>query len=89
MSLTKETIIDQISIDEYGSLMIREATKILDDGEEVSRTYHRSSIRPGGDLTGQPSSVVAIANTAWTPEVLAKYQALQTSIAAARTSQGA
>lgn len=89
MSLTKETIIDQISVDEHGSLMIREATKILDNGKEVSRTYHRLSISPGGDLTGQPTNVVAIANTVWTSEVLAKYQAMQAAIASERSTQGA
>ena len=54
--------------------MYREATSILEDGVEISKTYHRSSLYPGQDLTGVPDRVVAICNTVWTPEVIAAFQ---------------
>jgi hypothetical protein len=54
--------------------MYREATSILEDGVELSKTYHRSSLIPGQDLTGIPDRVVAICNTVWTPEVIAAFQ---------------
>ena len=75
MSLTKNTSIDQITISEDGSVFYREATRIMEDGNELSKTYHRSSLAPGQDLTGVPANVVAICNVAWTPEVVAAYQA--------------
>ena len=75
MSLTKTTNIDQITVTENGIVLYREATRIMEDGNELSKTYHRSSLTPGQDLTGVPDSVVAIANVAWTPEVIAAYQA--------------
>jgi len=75
MSLTKQTIVDQITVTENGIILYREATSILEDGVELSKTYHRSSLTPGQDLTGQPEKVVAIAQAAWTPEVVAAYQA--------------
>jgi hypothetical protein len=75
MSLTKTTVIDQITIQENGTILYREATKIIEDGKELTKTYHRSSLTPGQDLTGQPANVVAIANTVWTAEVIAAYQA--------------
>jgi hypothetical protein len=75
MSLTKQNVIDQITIQENGIILYREATKIMEDGVELTKTYHRSSLTPGQDLTGQPANVVAIANTVWTPEVIAAYQA--------------
>lgn len=75
MSLTKQTVIDQITITENGIILYREATKIVEDGVELTKTYHRSSLTPGQDLTGQPDKVVAIAQAAWTPEVIAAYQA--------------
>lgn len=79
MSLTKETVVDQITITENGIVLFREATRILEDGAEISKKYHRSSLTPGQDLTGVPANVAAICNVAWTPEVVAAYQAQQTA----------
>ena len=79
MSLTKTTIVDQITVTENGSVFYREATRIIEDGNELSKTYHRSSLIPAQDLTGVPANVVAICNTVWTAEVIAAYQAAQES----------
>ena len=75
MSLTKTTNVDQITIAENGTVFYREATRIMEDGQQLSQTYHRSSLTPAQDLTGVPANVVAICNAAWTPEVIAAYQA--------------
>jgi DNA-binding transcriptional LysR family regulator len=77
MSITKTTTVDQITVTENGIVLYREATRIMEDGNQISQTYHRTSLTPGQDLTGQPANVVAIANTVWTPEVIAAYQAQQ------------
>ena len=84
MSLTKVTVIDQITIAENGTVLYREATRIMEDGNQISQTYHRSSLTPAQDLTGVPANVVAICNTVWTAEVIAAYQAAQ----AAQQTQG-
>ncbi len=84
MSLTKTTIVDQITITENGTVFYREATRISEDGNEISQTYHRSSLIPAQDLTGIPANVVAICNTVWTAEVVAAYQAAQVAAEAAR-----
>jgi hypothetical protein len=75
MSLTKTTNVDQITVTENGVVLYREATRIMEDGNELSKTYHRSSLTPAQDLTGIPANVVAICNVAWTAEVVAAYQA--------------
>ena len=75
MPLTKTTSIDQITVTENGIVLYREATRIMEDSVELSKTYHRSSLTPGQDLTGIPANVVAICNVAWTDEVIADYQA--------------
>jgi hypothetical protein len=77
MALTKETVIDQITVTENGIVLYREATRIMEDGVQLSQTFHRTSLTPGQDLTGQPEKVVAIATVAWTPEVIAAYEAQQ------------
>jgi len=79
MSLTKTTTVDQILVQENGVVLYREATRIMEDGKQLSQTYHRSSLTPAQDLTGVPANVVAICNTAWTAEVIAAYQAAQES----------
>ena len=75
MALTKETVVDQITVTENGIVLYREATRILEDGNQISQTYHRTSLTPGQDLTGHPANVVAICNVAWTAEVISAYQA--------------
>ena len=77
MSLTKQTVVDQITVNENGIVMYREATRIMEDGNQISQTYHRSSLTPAQDLTGVPANVVAICNTVWTAECIAAYQAAQ------------
>jgi hypothetical protein len=89
MSLTKTTTVDQITVSENGIVLYREATRIMEDGKEISKTYHRSSLTPAQDLTGVPANVVAICNVAWTPEVVAAYQAKVAAQAAERQNQGA
>jgi len=75
MSITKSTTIDQITVTENGTVLYREVTRIMEDGNQLSQTYHRTSLTPGQDLTGIPANVVAICNVAWTAEVIAAYQA--------------
>jgi hypothetical protein len=77
MAITKETVVDQITVTENGIVLYREATRIIEDGSVLTQTYHRTSLTPGQDLAGQPANVAAIANVAWTPEVIAAYQAQQ------------
>jgi DNA-binding transcriptional LysR family regulator len=75
MALTETKTVDQITVNENGTVLYREATRILKDGEQIAQTYHRTSLTPGQDLAGHPSNVVAIATTAWTAEVIAAYEA--------------
>ena len=83
MSLTKTTAVDQTTVTENGIVLYREATTIFEDGVEISKKFHRSSLTPGQDLTGVPANVGAICNVAWTPEVVAAYEAAQAAAQAA------
>ena len=75
MSLSETKVIDQITVTENGTVLYREATRITRDGEQIAQTYHRTSLTPAQDLTGQPDNVVAICNVAWTEAVVEAYQA--------------
>ena len=75
MSTQETKVIDQITVAENGVLLYREATRIFKDDEQISQTFHRTSLVPGQDLTDHPANVTAIATAAWTPEIIAAYEA--------------
>jgi hypothetical protein len=75
--ITKETVVDQITVTENGIVLYREATRIIEDGEVLTQTYHRTSLTPGQDIVDQPEKVKAICEVVWTPEVIATYEAQQ------------
>jgi len=75
MALTETKVIDKIEALENGTIQVREATRIFRDGQEVAKSYHRWSFAPGSDVSSMPANVVAIANTVWTAECIAAYQA--------------
>jgi predicted ThiF/HesA family dinucleotide-utilizing enzyme len=77
MSLSKLTVVDQITVTENGVVLLREATRIFENGVELSKTYHRSSLMPGQDVSAAPVNVQAICSAAWTAEVVAAFQAAQ------------
>lgn len=77
--LTKEIVTDQITADEHGNIMSRVVTRILEEGKEVSRSYHRSSLSPGSDLTGIDPKVATVAKATWTPELIAPFTAAVTA----------
>lgn len=76
MSLEKLICIDQIEVTEFGHIQVRQATKIMEDGQEIGKTYHRHVLSPGDSLEGQNERVAAIAKTVWTAEVVANYKAM-------------
>jgi len=75
MSLEKQSVIDQITVSENGTVFYRTATRIVEDGNVISSAYHRDTITPGASLAGIPANVAAICNVAWTPEVIEAYKA--------------
>jgi hypothetical protein len=49
MAIEKKTIIDQIEIARNGTVQVRFALQLLEDGIEISSTWHRSAVAPGVD----------------------------------------
>ena len=76
MALEKKVVTDQIETLESGHIQVRQATKIMEDGKEISKSYHRHVLSPGDSLEGQDEKVQRIAKAAWTPEVIAAYKAM-------------
>ena len=65
MTLTKEITIDQITIIENGTVLVREVTRIMEDDVEISKQYHRTSFEKNVDVSGQPQQVQDICAVAW------------------------
>jgi hypothetical protein len=86
VALTKEQVIDKVEVVENGTLQVRQVTRIMEDGKELSSSYHRWSYAPGSDISEQPANVQAIAAAAWTPEVVAAYEAQLAANAAKNAS---
>ena len=80
MALTKEQVIDKIEITENSVVQVRQATKIIEDGNELSKSYHRWTIAPGQDYSDQPDNVKAICAVAHTPAAIAAYEAQQEAL---------
>jgi hypothetical protein len=65
MALIKEVVIDKIEVLESNAIQVRKVTRVLEDGEMLSQSYHRHVLQPGDDLTNEDPKVVAIATAAW------------------------
>jgi len=78
MALIEKQIVDRVELVQSNHIQVRTATIIEKDGIEISRTFHRHSLRPGEDVSNEDPKVQAIANAIWTAEVIAAYQASQT-----------
>ena len=83
MAITKEIVVDKIEVLEMGQLQVRTATKVMEDGTELTRTYHRHVLEPSNkasgswadtDISGEDTRVQAIANATWTNAVKKTYQ---------------
>ena len=85
MAITENISIDRIEVVGDWNIQVRQATSIEKDGVEIAKTFHRWLLTPDMDISNQPSNVQAIANAAWTPEVIAAYEAFKAQQQAANT----
>ncbi len=72
--LKKLSVIDQIEVIRNGNIQVRRANLIIEDGEEIAKTYHRHVLCPGDELSGQDDRVAAVARAVWTPKVIKEFK---------------
>jgi hypothetical protein len=75
MSLIKEIVVDKIEVLENGAVQVRTCTRIMEDGKQISGTFHRHVVSPGDDYSAEDARVKAICAATHTAEVIAAYQA--------------
>jgi hypothetical protein len=75
MPLEKIIKEDKIEIiGDYKILQIRKATVIEEDGVEISSSFHRHTVAPDADISGESAEVQAVANAVWTDTVKSNYK---------------
>jgi hypothetical protein len=75
MTFSKIAIVDRVEVTENGCVQVRTRTSILEDGKQISGTYHRHVVAPGDDYGKEDARVQAICAAIHTAEVIAAYQA--------------
>jgi len=83
MALEKTVVVDLIETIENGCVQVRTKTAILEDGVQISGTFHRHVVVPGQDYSKEDPRVQAICAAVHTPEVVAAYQDAQAAVAEA------
>ena len=75
MSLEKNLIVDVIEILENGRVQVRTKTAIMEDGKQISGTFHRHVVAPGDDYSTEDARVKAICKATHTAAVVTAYKA--------------
>jgi len=73
--LEKVTVVDRIEVIENGSVQVRTKTSIMEDGKQISGTFHRHVVAPGDDYSAEDARVQAICAATHTAGVIAAYKA--------------
>ena len=82
MALSETTVQDKIEVVDMGGwkvIQVRTATVISRDDVEISRTFHRHTVGPTDDWSGESTEVQAMCNTFHTTEAIAAYNAAKAS----------
>ena len=71
--LEKQETYSRIEVLESGHIQLRLTTKVLDDGEVISQSHHRSVVTPLDDITSLPQSVQDVCNAYWTDDIRSNF----------------
>ena len=75
--LEKQIVVDLIEAIENGCIQVRTKTAIMEDGAEISSTFHRHVVAPGADYSAEDAKVQVICAAVHTPEVVTAYKEAQ------------
>lgn len=75
--LEKVISVDLIEVVENGVIQVRTKTAIMEDGKQISGTFHRHVVVPGDDYSKQDARVQAICAATHTAAVIKAYKAAQ------------
>ena len=73
MALTKEIRYDYEIRSIHKHINERRRTAVLEDGEELSFSYHRRVLTPEMDVSGESDEIKGMASALWSDEVKAAW----------------
>jgi hypothetical protein len=73
--LEKIVTVDRIEVIESGIVQVRTKTAIMEDGKQISSSFHRHVVTPGDDYSAEDARVKAICASIHTDSVIATYKA--------------
>ena len=73
MALEKNKVVNLIEVLENGAVQVRTKTAVLEDGVQISGTFHRHVVSPGDDYSKEDARVAAICAATFTDKVIAAY----------------
>jgi hypothetical protein len=73
--LEKLVIVDRIEVVESGVVQVRTYAKIMEDGKQISGTFHRHTVAPGDDYSTEDARVQAICAATHDAATVAAYKA--------------
>jgi len=79
MALEKVEIVDRIEVVANGCVQVRTKTAIMEDGKQISGSFHRHVVCPGDDYSGEDARVRAICEATHTTEVIEAFKAAITA----------
>ena len=77
MALEKVVSYDYEVRGEFKHIQERAKTSIVEDGKELSFSYHRRAFSPDMDVSGESDEIKGMASALWSDEVKAAYAAKQ------------
>ena len=76
MALTKVVTQDKIEVvSKFKHVQVRTKTAVMEDGVELSSSFHRHVVTAGDDYSAESAEVQAICAAVHTDEIVAQYQA--------------
>ena len=79
MALEKVITYDYEVRGEFKHIQERQRTAIVEDGSELSYSYHRRVLTPDADVSSESDEIKGIASAVWSDEVKAAYAAKQSA----------
>ena len=76
--LEKVIYVDLIEVVENGIVQVRTKTAIMENGDQISESFHRHVVLPGDDYSAEEAKVQAICTVVHTSDVITTYKAAQT-----------
>jgi hypothetical protein len=73
--LEKVTVVDRVEVLENGCVQVRTKTAIMEDGKQISGSFHRHVVAPGQDYSQEDERVKAICKATHTKSVVDAYKA--------------